>query len=129
MTVQERPDHVSIHLTGCAQRDADSVFGALEAAFPEPAGWDPAQPPTRRPASGAAPVVWCMNVDVRTAGVPVGSAPLTGPVLADLFGGYRPVHQVEAALAETFRVEEQGAVPGEHEMELRLRLTPRHAAQ
>ncbi|MEU7137366.1 hypothetical protein [Streptomyces sp. NPDC046261] len=126
MSGAESADHVSVHLTGCGHEDAHAVFGALEAAFPE--GTGPARSETRAAAPGAGPTVWCMVVDARTRTAPdpeaVPAQPVTA-VTADLFGAADPVRQVREELAAVFGVESLGTVPGEHELEVRLRLTAR----
>ncbi|MEU3752041.1 hypothetical protein AB0H17_04640 [Streptomyces olivoreticuli] len=123
MSGPESADHVSVHLTGCGHQDAGAVFRALEAAFPEGAG----PPRSETEAAGPEhPMVWCMVVDARTRRAPSAVAtaiPLSGPVEVDLFGAADPVRQVQEELATAFAVESRGTVPGEHELEVRLRLT------
>ncbi|MGW1072272.1 hypothetical protein [Streptomyces sp. NPDC002537] len=124
MSGPESPDHVSVHLTGCGHQDAGAVFRALEAAFPEGAGR------SETTAAGPEhPMVWCMVVDARTRRAPseATDVPLSGTVEVDLFGAADPVRQVKEELAAAFIVENRGTVPGEHELEVRLRLTPSHA--
>ncbi|WFB11156.1 hypothetical protein LRS74_32050 [Streptomyces sp. LX-29] len=124
MSAPDTEDGVSVHLTDCGHEDAGAVFGALEAAFPEGAG-----PPRSELRPGAAgvehPMVWCMTIDLSTRGAPLRAipVPLAGPVTADLFGAADLVRRVKKQLAAVFEVEERGHVSGEHEMELRLRLT------
>ncbi|MFD8995492.1 hypothetical protein [Streptomyces abikoensis] len=121
MSGLETADHVSVHLTGCAKEDANTVFGALEAAFPEVA--EPgAKGPTEADKGGA--TVWCMVVDARTRATPRAVAParLGSPVTVDLFGAADPVRQVREELGVVFGVEDHGTVPGEHELEVRLQL-------
>ncbi|RLV01535.1 hypothetical protein CTZ27_13710 [Streptomyces griseocarneus] len=123
MSRPESPDHVSVHLTGCHHQDAGAVFRALETAFPEGA----AEPRSETAAAGPEhPMVWCMVVDARTRRTPSEAAdvPLQGPVDVDLFGAADPVRQVKEELEAAFIVENRGTVPGEHELEARLRLTP-----
>ncbi|MFF4159285.1 hypothetical protein [Streptomyces sp. NPDC001678] len=122
MSGLETADHVSVHLTGCGQEDASTVFGALEAAFPEVSG------PEEKASAGAAAkggaTVWCMVVDARTRATPRAVAParLAAPVTVDLFGAADPVRQVKEELGVVFGVEDHGTVPGEHELEVRLQL-------
>jgi hypothetical protein len=125
MTTQQHPAHVSVLLTDCAQQDADTVFQALRTAFP--ARVDPGAGAHRqRPPEMANPMVWSETYDVRTrAGAP-GPAALREAVTADLFGADRPVRQIEEALARSFLVEEEGhVVPGDQEVQVRLRLSRR----
>ncbi|MHA7959196.1 hypothetical protein ACX9I7_15705 [Streptomyces sp. L500] len=121
MSGLETADHVSVHLTGCAKEDASTVFGALEAAFPEVG-----EPGTKEPAEAAkgGATVWCMVVDARTRATPRAVAParLASPVTVDLFGAADPVRQVKEELGVVFGVEDHGTVPGEHELEVRLQL-------
>ncbi|MBH1937431.1 hypothetical protein I5Q34_24710 [Streptomyces sp. AV19] len=123
----ESADHVSVHLTGCDERAADAVIAALDAAFPAGAGAPvrEAAPPGPSRAGGQ-PVIWCTEVDTKARRAARGPSPaaLGGPVTADLFGAADPVHQVKEELAAAFGVEEHGTVPGEHELEVRLVLTP-----
>ncbi|MFI9306846.1 hypothetical protein [Streptomyces triculaminicus] len=127
MSGAESADHVSVHLTGCADDDAGVVFGVLEEAFPEGTGPPSAESRPARPGA-AAPTVWCLVVDARTRRPPraAGQA-LGGAVTVDLFGAADPVRQVKEELAEAFAIEDQGTIPGEHELEARLRLTSRPA--
>ncbi|MBP2406845.1 hypothetical protein SNS2_4286 [Streptomyces netropsis] len=124
MSAPESADHVSVHLTDCGHEDANVVFGALETAFPE--GTGPARSETRASRSTADnPVIWCTIVDARTRSDAVSApAPLSGAVTVDLFGPAHPVRQVQQKLAAVFDVEEHGTVSGEHEVEIRLKLTP-----
>ncbi|MEV5509702.1 hypothetical protein [Streptomyces orinoci] len=119
----ESPDHVSVHLTGCAEETAQAVIDALRTPFPQGAEVIPARPQ----ATGGAghPLVWCTVVDTRGRRRSTGiRVELREPVDAGLFGAADPVHQVIEELAAAFGVEERGTVPGEHELEVRLRLTP-----
>ncbi|MEU1309254.1 hypothetical protein ABZ419_10220 [Streptomyces cinnamoneus] len=128
MSGAESADHVSVHLTGCGHEDARAVFAALETAFPE--GTGPARSETRAAAPGAGPTIWCMVVDARTrspqdaGAAAVRTQPVT-TVAVDLFGAADPVRQVREELEAVFGVELLGTVPGEHELETRLRLTSR----
>ncbi|GAA0469410.1 hypothetical protein ACFQ2B_14840 [Streptomyces stramineus] len=124
MSGPESADHVSVHLTGCGHQDAGAVFRALETAFPEVA--EPSRSDVEAARAGSEhPVVWTMVVDARTGHTPSTATPgtLSGPVDVDLFGAADPVRKVKQELAAAFTVEGLGTVPGEHEMEARLRLT------
>ncbi len=130
MSGLETADHVSVHLTGCGESDANAVFGALEVAFPEVSEPEVGgkRPPTTPGAATA--TVWCMVVDARAHLVKetketVAAGALTGAVTVDLFGAADPVRQVTEELGAAFAVEHLGTVPGEHELEARLRLLPR----
>ncbi|GHF08726.1 hypothetical protein [Streptomyces morookaense] len=124
----ESADHVSVHLTACDHEDAGAVFRALDAAFPEQEEESRSEVPAA--AAGVADrMVWCMVVDARTRSVPSKgvAVPLSAPVSVDLFGAADPVRQVRQELAAAFDVEDQGTVPGEHELEVRLKLLPSSA--
>ncbi|MBB5121398.1 hypothetical protein AF335_13665 [Streptomyces eurocidicus] len=124
MSGAESADHVSIHVTDCGHQDAGAVFRALESAFPDVT--EEARSEVRAAAAGEEhPMVWCMVVDTRTGHVPstATAVPLSGGVSVDLFGAADPVRKVRQELAAAFSVEDRGTVPGEHELEVRLRLT------
>ncbi|MFE6847972.1 hypothetical protein [Streptomyces sp. NPDC057686] len=122
MSGPESADHVSVQLTGCGHQDAGAVFRTLEAAFPEEG--EPSRSDVQDPGSEK-PMVWTMIVDSRTGRSPSTATPvsLSGPVDVGLIGAADPVRKVERELAAAFTVEGRGTVPGEHEMEARLRLT------
>lgn len=124
----ESADHVSVHLTACGHEDAGAVFRSLEAAFPELEAESRSEV-TAASADMAGRMVWCMVVDARTRSVPSKGVPvaLSAPVSVDLFGAADPVRQVRQELAAAFDVEDQGTVPGEHELEVRLKLRPSSA--
>ncbi|MEV6317752.1 hypothetical protein [Streptomyces sp. NPDC051776] len=126
MTTLQHSDHVSVHLTDCSPRDADSVFDALLAAFPAAVDLETGAHCERHPRLDN-PMVWIKTFDVRTSGAAEPEA-LAGEVTADLFGCHRPVRRLEEALARSFRTEEEGhVVPGDQEVQVRLRLTGRVA--
>ncbi|KAF4409105.1 MULTISPECIES: hypothetical protein [Streptomyces] len=119
MNDQQRPTHVSVQLTDCARQDADAVFSALGTAFPtvvEPSAHGPE-------AADGRPTVWSTTVDVERAGEITAGASLSGPVVADISGGYQAVEQVRRALKGCYHAEEEGGASGDQEKELRLRLT------
>ncbi|WP_171165405.1 hypothetical protein [Streptomyces sp. I05A-00742] len=124
----ESADHVSVHLTGCGRETADAVIAALDAAFPASPGTLLAEKggPVAKEAAPGKPVIWCTVVDTRArrARTDTAPVPLGTPVSVDLFGAAQPVRQVQEELAAAFGVEEHGTVPGEHELEVRLLLTP-----
>lgn len=125
MSGPESADHVSVHLTGCGYEDANVVFDALEAAFPEGKGPTRSESRASRADEGK-PMIWCTEVDTRRrsgAKAEGAGAELAGAVTADLFGAADPVRQVKEELAAAFGVEDHGTVSGEHELEVRLRLT------
>ncbi|MQS09979.1 hypothetical protein FNX48_023265 [Streptomyces sp. IF17] len=75
-------------------------------------------------------MVWSLMVDTGGGG-PVASRAPEGPpgpgetVEAVLYGTAPPVRQVRKVLESAFSAEERGTVPGEHEVEVRLRLSGR----
>ncbi|QES51714.1 hypothetical protein DEJ50_31555 [Streptomyces venezuelae] len=128
MTVEESAHQVSVHLSDCEHETADTVLDVLRAAFsevlaPERAG---------QGAGGTGAVqatVWSMAVDARSRR-DHGTEPaahLGSPVTAELYGSADPIRLVRQELQKAFVVEHLGTVPGEHEMESRLRLTNREA--
>ncbi|MGI5336232.1 hypothetical protein ACQEVS_01915 [Streptomyces sp. CA-181903] len=126
MTNPDSADHVSVHLTGCGRETADAVIAALDAAFPTSPGTVVAERSGGRGTAPGKPVVWCTVVDTRARRPRTDPGPvaLDAPVTVDLFGAAQPVRQVQEELAGAFGVEEHGTVPGEHELEVRLVLTP-----
>jgi hypothetical protein len=125
MTTLQHSAHVSVHLTDCSPQDADSVFDVLGAAFPAAVDRETGAH-CERPPLLANPMVWISTYDVRTSGPAGEPASLGGPVTADLFGCHRPVRQLEEALSRSFRLEEEGhVVPGDQEVQVRLRLRSR----
>ncbi|GAA2479800.1 hypothetical protein GCM10010406_15010 [Streptomyces thermolineatus] len=124
MTTQQSSAHVGVHLVGCTQQDADAVFDTLEAAFPLPLDPHTHGTPVARP-DPERPTVWSMSFDVRFPGrAATPPERLDCPVVVDLFGSKPPVDRVREALAQVFSVEDLGSVPGDQEMEARLRLSP-----
>ncbi|GGO87634.1 hypothetical protein [Wenjunlia tyrosinilytica] len=119
MNTQEWPaDHVDVHLSGCSPQDAQTVFGALETAFPT------AHAAVHGQAGGATrrQTVWIEDVEVRVPAENAGPVALSGTVTADLFGCDRPVRMVRDALVSSFAVEDLGLVSGDGEVEARMRL-------
>jgi hypothetical protein len=116
---------VDVLLTACDQHDAEAVLDALNASFeatPESraAGTSAAAP---APIPAGRPTVWSLCVNTRVHHEGGGSFPLHDAVTADLSGGPYYVRGVREVLKGAFRVEEQGHVSGDEEVELRLRLT------
>lgn len=125
MTTQQNSAHVSVHLTDCAPQDADTVFDALKAVFPSPVDQEIGEHCERLPGV-ANPMVWIKTYDVRTRARSAEPPALGEAVTADLFGAHRPVQQIEQALTQCFRVEEEGhIIPGDQEVQIRLRLSRR----
>ncbi|MEU6084835.1 hypothetical protein [Streptomyces sp. NPDC047108] len=126
MTTLQHSAHVSVHLTDCSPQDADSVFDALLAAFPAAVDQETGAHCAQHPRLDN-PMVWIKTFDVRTPGA-AGPKALAGAVTVDLFGSYGPVRQLEDALARSFLTEEEGhVVPGDQEVQVRLRLRSRVA--
>jgi hypothetical protein len=125
MTTQQHPAHVNVHLTDCSPQDADAVFDALAVAFPAAVDREPGAH-CERPPELANPMVWIRTYDVRTIGAAPGPVALSDAVTADLFGCHRPVRKLEEALSRTFSAAEEGhIVPGDQEVQVRLRLSSR----
>ncbi|MBW1597505.1 hypothetical protein [Streptomyces sp. JJ38] len=114
---------VSVHLTGCGHETASAVFGALETAYPE--GCDPTPRAARGTAEAEHHVVWTSTVDTETprSGLPAVPVPLDEDVAVEIHGAADPVRRVHEVLMSAFVSEDHGTVPGEHELETRLRLT------
>ncbi|MFF5446263.1 hypothetical protein [Streptomyces sp. NPDC012888] len=125
MNTVENDDQVSVHLTDCDREAANEVFAVLEAAFPQAS--PPAGPKTAGEVSAA--TVWSRTVNVRDRGRSgAGGAAAPGrdaAATAALYGAADPVRQVREALEQVFASEYLGTVPGEHELEVHLRLTGR----
>ena len=114
--------HVSVQLSACGREDADTVFAALDAAFPERVGGAGRTGRPGRTGGAERPTVWSTTVDAGRRDGPGPLRTLGTEVLADLSGGYQAVGLVREALAETFRVEDRGAVSGDQETDVRLAL-------
>ncbi|WP_129843377.1 hypothetical protein [Streptomyces sp. RFCAC02] len=121
MGTSQDESSVSVHLTDCGRDAARAVFDVLEAAYP---GHEPDLGSGGQPGR---PVVWSMIVstDAHRDGARPAGAPLGEAVDATLTGSPDGVTQVGGVLAGAFRAEETGRVPGEHECEVRVRLTGR----
>jgi hypothetical protein len=128
MTSQASPHHshtdVDVLLTARDRQDAEAVFDELSNAFDATSAPRPAGEPAPEADPSGHPVVWSLCVNTRTHHDAHGTAPLHGPVTADLSGGPHYVRDVYRALSDAFTVEEQGHVSGDQEVELRLRLMP-----
>ncbi len=124
MSVADREDdQVSVHLTDCDREAAGAVFAVLEAAFPDPEA--PARPTEQAPGAAAA-TVWSRTVNVgHRSGRGASAAGSGSGATAALHGAADPVRQVREELERVFEAEHLGTVPGEHELEVRVRLTAR----
>ncbi|MFG2296020.1 hypothetical protein [Streptomyces sp. NPDC048603] len=123
MTAGESTDHVSLHLSDCDHETAEVVFDALRHSFSDvsaPGGT------VRATSGGSAATVWSLTVDA-SARKDSDTAPaaLDSPVTAELYGPAEQVRLVREELERAFAVQDLGTVPGEHEVETRLRLTAR----
>ncbi|MBW5482745.1 hypothetical protein [Streptomyces bambusae] len=129
MSIAESADHVGLYLTGCDHDTAQAVFAALQTAFQD-SGEGRGAPPGQAAEAASGTTVWSSTLDARTrTGSRSSSAPpLPGPVSIDLHGAADPVRHVREELEHLFSVEDLGTVPGEHELEVRLRLTARGTA-
>ncbi|MFJ5532824.1 hypothetical protein [Streptomyces sp. NPDC093261] len=119
---------VEVVLSDCSPTDAGSLFAELCRHFAS----DRCADDTPHETSGARPTMWTGTFDTSTspgesAGTP--SAPsLSGPVKAELQGEPRAVERLRQALDETFVVHQLGAVAGDQEVEVELRLESRRPA-
>ncbi|MFE2875311.1 hypothetical protein ACFXG6_00215 [Streptomyces roseus] len=104
----------------CSEEDARAVLDLLEHSFPAESGAGGAS------RGGGAATVWSAVLDAAGPADPAGrqAAPvrLNGAVSVTLQGAPRAVERVQAALAAHFTVEEVGAVSGDQEREVELRI-------
>ncbi|GAB3128244.1 hypothetical protein GCM10027160_53620 [Streptomyces calidiresistens] len=130
MSTVDTDDCVDVQVTDCDRETADTVFRALRRAFPrgteEVEGTGAGSGASR----GNGRVVWSLVVntgsgDPDAIGPPEDSSGLGETVEAVLYGTVPPVRRVRKALETAFATEERGTVPGEHEVEVRLRLSGR----
>ncbi|MFD8690111.1 hypothetical protein [Streptomyces sp. NPDC059651] len=109
---------VSVVVSGCEKDDARTVFDVLRAAF----ATDRASVDVPQEVDGKRPTAWVVTVDVTEALVVSGPVRLGAPVTADVQGGYWAVDRLRRSLADAFSVQVVGAVSGDQEEEVRLRL-------
>lgn len=125
-TAEQAPGHqesrdVVVAVTGCAKEDARTVFDVLRRSFVS----DRRADDEPQEASPTRPTVWFATVDVSETKASDAPAPLTGPVLMDVQGGYWAVDRFRRHLAESFAVRMVGTAAGDQEEEVRLRLANR----
>ncbi|MFD7082671.1 hypothetical protein ACFYXV_06400 [Streptomyces sp. NPDC002181] len=111
---------VVVAVGDCSAEDARAVLDLLERSFPaEPGAGGAAE-------GGRAATVWSAVLDAAKPAEPAGrqSAPvrLNDAVSVTLQGGPRAVERVQAALVGNFTVEDMGAVSGDQEREIGLRI-------
>ncbi|MFE5539960.1 hypothetical protein [Streptomyces sp. NPDC056492] len=111
---------VVVAVGDCSAEDARTVLDLLERSFPaEPGAGGAAE-------GGRAATVWSAVLDAAKPAEPDGrqSAPvrLNDAVSVTLQGGPRAVERVQAALVGNFTVEDMGAVSGDQEREIGLRI-------
>ncbi|GGZ07623.1 hypothetical protein CP967_32525 [Streptomyces nitrosporeus] len=114
----QESNEVVVEVTGCPKEDARTVFDALCRSFASdrPADDVPEDASTTRP------TVWTVTVDVSRTGPGGEPGRLSGPVTAEVQGGYRAVDRLRLGLAESFAVKVVGTASGDQEQEVRLRL-------
>lgn len=122
-TQQQAPeDHhdqeVSVVVSGCPQDDARTVFDVLRAAFTT----DRSSTDIPHEIADKRPTAWTATVDVSEARTVSGPVALSAPVTAEVQGGYQAVDRLRQGLADAFAVRVVGAVSGDQEEEVRLRL-------
>ncbi|MEV0991195.1 hypothetical protein [Streptomyces sp. NPDC049949] len=107
----------------CSEEDARAVLDLLERSFPADAGAGGAVQ------GGQAATVWSATIDAAKPTEPAEgrAAPvrLKDAVKVTLQGSPRAVERVQAALAALFTVEDMGAVSGDQETEIELRVRSR----
>lgn len=111
---------VVVAVGDCSAEDARTVLDLLERSFP-------AEPGTGGAAEGGrAATVWSAVLDAAKPAEPaeLQGAPvrLKDTVSVTLQGGPRAVERVQAALVGNFTVEDMGAVSGDQEREIGLRI-------
>ncbi|MEV1007335.1 hypothetical protein [Streptomyces sp. NPDC049881] len=124
MGTSEDENSVSIHLTDCGRDTARAVFDVLTAAYP---GSAPGTGPEGNGGGTRAghPVVWSMVVatEAYRPGVTEEAPALDETVNVTVTGSSDGVARVGEVLGAAFRADQVGRVPGEHEFEVRLRLS------
>ncbi|MFF2792955.1 hypothetical protein ACFVT6_40470 [Streptomyces sp. NPDC058049] len=111
---------VVVAVGDCSEEDARAVLDLLERSFfAEPGAGGAAQ-------GGRAATVWSAILDAAKPAEPAErqAAPVRvkGAVSVTLQGGPRAVQRVQAALVGNFTVEDMGAVSGDQEREVALRI-------
>ncbi|MFJ9038645.1 hypothetical protein ACIRF8_18885 [Streptomyces sp. NPDC102406] len=116
---------VTVTLSNCSARDAESVLTYLTSEFPDRA-------PTKdgSDASGTPTTVWTAELDVSagSSDAASGSASgekLEGTVSVSAQGVPHEVDTVRKALGRAFQVEDAGSASGDQELDVQLRLTSR----
>ncbi|MET7933915.1 hypothetical protein [Streptomyces sp. NPDC005322] len=115
---EQSAPQVLVALSGISQDDANAVFGVLRACYRS----DQASADLPQNAIEGRPAVWTSTFEVADPRTEPRPTSLTAPVTADLQGGPRQVRQMADVLARAFDVQEQGAMAGDQEREMRLRL-------
>ncbi|MFJ3516853.1 MULTISPECIES: hypothetical protein [unclassified Streptomyces] len=123
MDSQDQDDpaaEVVVALGDCSAQDASAVLDLLERSFPVEAAAATAGGTAE---AGQAVTVWSATLDAaRPAEQQPASVRLQDAVSVTLQGGPRAVERVQAALAGHFTVEDMGAVSGDQEKEIGLRI-------
>ncbi|WP_405863003.1 hypothetical protein OG407_31745 [Streptomyces sp. NBC_01515] len=109
----------TVSLTGASKEDAATVFGVLRMAFPT--GRSLYDMPQEQP--GGHPAVWTAEFEPERERIPTDPVPLDSSVSATLQGAYAAVDRLFEALSTAFAVDHWGAVSGDQEKEVGLRLT------
>ncbi|MBA4860778.1 hypothetical protein H1V43_05165 [Streptomyces sp. PSKA54] len=123
--VQAHEPEVTVELSECSAQDAHTVFSALRTSF----GCDRRPNEVPHEAHATRPTVWNATFDVCEPGAAgkLGAvaepAELSGPVVANIQGGYHAVDRMRDTLGAVFAVEVVGKVSGDQETEIQLRLT------
>ncbi|MFD1657173.1 hypothetical protein ACFSL4_02720 [Streptomyces caeni] len=116
---------VEVVVSGCSAADAGSLFAELCRRFGSDRSLDDAPHET----AGVRPTMWTGTFDTSAApgrfGRTAPPPPLSGQVTAELQGEPRAVERLRRALDETFVVHQVGAVSGDQEIEVELRLESR----
>ncbi|OIJ68704.1 hypothetical protein [Streptomyces mangrovisoli] len=117
-------ESVSVEISGCSKEDARVVFDTLCECFES----DRCAEDVPQQIHEVRPMVWLGTFDV--ADVRRGShrARLTGPVTADVQGGYWAIERFRTTLDSLFTVHDLSTASGDQEREMNLRLESRPVA-
>ncbi|WP_431046288.1 hypothetical protein ACQUSR_31065 [Streptomyces sp. P1-3] len=118
----------SVRVGVCVSGDRDDayrVFDVLKAAFPATDAGVREKAAASPPGAAAhGPTVWSIVVEATGRGSVAGPVGLDEPIAVDLFGTDPELRWVRDVLESAFGIESEHHVSGEHEMEVRLRLSP-----
>ncbi|WKX68928.1 hypothetical protein [Streptomyces sp. XD-27] len=124
MSAQLSSARVGVCVSG-DRDDAYRVFDVLKAAFPATnAGVREKATVSPPDAAAHGPTVWSIVVEASGRGTAEGPVGLDEPIAVDLYGTGPELRWVRDVLESAFGIDSEQHVSGEHEMEVRLRLSP-----